>query len=372
MFKRFLMFTCALALVIFMACSEESTGNKADNSDIPPDPSNITVPTPVLNNLIPAATFARTGGNPGRIRVNLLGLVNPITLQPIDLFADYNESEYNFYLEEDGILKGLKLTKVSTSTVLTADIVFTVDNSGSMDEEADSVANSIIEFADFLSSSGLNVRFACIGYSVSGYVNGGVNFTTKTALQQFLNRPYYDTGTYRTMGFFGADSADLEMAASGYASEVYDENGVVAVLFADSLLSWRPGAQRVFINFTDESTQPNGYYQWSTENMCNKILGRATVHTVFSEDTTYYSGYWQDLYDERPWAMSQCTGGTVKFTDGYATGLNLADLPVAGALSNSYLVEFITASATGTHTVVLTVKTTTADGRIEYINITYN
>ncbi len=148
------------------------------------------------------------------------------------------------------------------------------------------------------------------------------------------------------------------------------------VWFADSLYSWRAGAQRVFINFTDESTQPDGYYNWSTEYMCNEILGRATIHTVFSNDTTTYdgeSGYgWQDLIDERPWAFSECTGGTIKFVDEYATGLNLADLPVAGALSNSYLVEYVTAGSNAVHTVVITIKDSGVDGKIEYANITYN
>jgi hypothetical protein len=371
MFKKFLLYTCSLALVTFLACSKNSSSSKADNSDIPPDPSNITTPAPVYNNLIPAATFGKTSGNASRIKVNLLGLVNPNTQQPITLSADYSGSGYNFYLEEDDILQGVKLTKVSTSTVLTADIVFTVDNSGSMDQEADSVANSILEFANFLTSKGLNVRFACVGYW--GEVTGAINFTDKTKLSHYLSdRPGYDYGTYRTEGFAGPDSAQLEETAYTYASGVYDENGAVAILFADSLFSWRAGAQRVFINFTDEPTQPGGYYQWSTENLCNKILGRATVHTVFSEDTTYYSGDWQDLYNERPWAMSECTGGTVKFVDEYATGLNLADLPVAGALSNSYLVEYVSSNPNGVHTVVITVKVTGADGQIEYLNITYN
>jgi len=49
----------------------------------------------------------------------------------------------------------------------------------------------------------------------------------------------------------------------------------------------------------------------------------------------------------------------------------LATLPVAGALSNSYKVEFISANPTGTHTVVITIKVTGADGRIEYIDLLY-
>ena len=372
MLKRILLFTFSLALLTFLACNKDSTGSKADNSDIPADPTNITIPAIVYNNLIPAATFGKTSGNASRIRVNLLGLVDPNTLLPITLAADYSGGTYNFYLEEDGVLKGVKLTKVSTSTVLTADIAFIVDNSGSMDQEADSVANSILEFANYLTSKGLNVRFACVGSW--GQVNGAINFTDKNKLSKYLSgRSGYDYGTYRTVGFSGPDSAQLEQAAYDYAyNEVYDENGVVSILYADSLFSWRAGAQRVFINFTDEPTQPNGYMKWSTEYMCEKILGRATVHTVFSEDTTYYSGYWQDLYNEQPWLMSQCTGGTVKFVDAYATGLNLVDLPVAGALSNSYLVEYLTTSPGGAHSVVITIKTTGADGQIEYLNITYN
>jgi len=369
MFKRFVLYVFTFTLVTIFACTKDSSGPKVNNDDIPPDPSNITVPTTSYDNLIPAATFGKTSGNPSRIRVNLLGLVNPNTLLPLVLNGDYAGGGYNFYLEEDGIIKGVKLTKVSTSTVLTADIVFTVDNSGSMDQEADSVANSILEFADYLSGKGLNVRFACVGYW--GEVTGAINFTDKNKLSNYLNnRTGYDYGTYRTEGFSGADSAQLEESAYTFASNIYNENGVVAVLFADSLFSWRAGAQRVFINFTDEPTQPDGYYDWSTAYLCEKILGRATVHTVFSEDTTYYS--WQDLYDERPWAMSQCTGGTVKFVDEYATGLNLVDLPVAGALSNSYLVEYVTTGSNATHTVVITVKVTGADGKIEYANINYN
>jgi hypothetical protein len=127
----------------------------------------------------------------------------------------------------------------------------------------------------------------------------------------------------------------------------------------------------VFINFTDEPTQPGGYYEWSTAAMCEKILGEATVHTVFSDDTTWYAGYWEDLENERPWEMSTCTGGTYKFVSSDASDLNLLDLPVTGALSNSYLVEYVTSASSGTHTVVITVSTSTADGKIEYIDISY-
>jgi hypothetical protein len=359
-----------LIAFIFGSCSNSSEP-QSTAGDIPKDPEGITVPDLVKNNLVPAATFTKSSESASRIKVNLLGLVDPTTLEPIDLYADYNDGLHNFYLEEDGIVKGVKLTKVSSSTQLKADIVFVVDNSGSMDEEADSVAARIVDFATFLSQQGLDAQFGCVGYD--GWVNGGLNLSDHNTLETFLNDRYWASygGTYRTYGFYGPDSANLEEIAYSHFAEVWGENGVVGVFFADSLFNWRPGAQKVFINFTDEPTQPGGYYEWSTAAMCDKILGEATVHTVFSEDTTYYQGSWEDLISERPWDMSHCTGGTVKFINSDASDLNLLDLPVTGALSNSYLVEYVTASSSGSHTVVITVSTSTADGQIEYIDKSY-
>jgi len=366
MLQKFLFYLMTSLMVLIVACNN-STEPSANNADIPPDPSDIVAPVTQINNLVPSATFATASGNPSRIKVNLLGLVNPNTQTPINLSADYSGGIHNFYLQEDGVVKGVKLTKVSSSTVLKADVVFTVDNSGSMSEEADSIAARIVDFAQFLASSGLDVRFGCIGYD--GQVNGALNITSHQILAQYLNRGYYYTGTYRTYGFSGPDSANLEETAWTYASEIWGENGVVGVFFADTMFSWRAGAQRVFVNFTDEPTQPGGYQFWSTENLCDRMLGKGTVHTVFSEDSSYY--YWQDLYDERPWLMSECTGGTVKFVSSNATDLNLLDLPVTGALSNSYLVEYLTSGSSSIHDVIITVKDVGADGKIIYQEISY-
>ena len=370
MVKQIFVLLLSLTLIaVFGSCS--STSEPApNNSDIPSDPVDVDVPALDHDNLVPSATFTKTSGNESRIKVNLLGLVDPTTLVPIDLYADYNDGFYNFYLEEDGVVKGVKLTKVSSSTKLKADIVFTVDNSGSMDEEADSIAARIVEFANFLAQKGLDAQFGCVGYY--GEVNGGLNLNDHQILETYLNeRTDYNVGTNRTIGFYGSDSANLDQTANEQYSGIDRENGVVGILFANFMYNWRPGAQKVFINFTDENTQPEGLYAWSTAALCEKLLGMATVHTVFSGDSSEYSGDWENLWSERPWDMSKCTGGTVKFVSNDASDLNLIDLPVTGALSNSYLVEYVTSSASGTHTVVITVSTSTADGRIEYTDMSY-
>jgi len=346
---------------VFFSC--DTTDNPEDkNTDIPADPTGVTVPAPTKNNVLPAASFSNSGS---RIKLNLLGLIDPTTNQPLALsYNASNPQASNIFVEEDGVVQGLKVTKVSTGNVLTADIVFCVDNSGSMGDEADSVAASIIAFANFLQASGLDVKFAVVGFD--SYPNGGINFTTAQNLSAYLNR---ETGTYRTYYFAGADSAALTTRAYnfGYAG---GENGVIAALFADSVYSWRAGAQRVFINFTDEPTQNYDGIHWTNAQACSLLTGKATVHTVFSGDTTYYNSTYWNQYDEEPAALSRCLGGTIKYIPEDATGLNLKDLPVAGALANSYLVEYVTAKNGVAHTVKVTVYTSTADG-VQTFNVTY-
>ncbi len=362
--KKFFLFLVMITFVFVTGCKKDSNPvDSNNNSDIPSDPQNVSVPATAINNIQPTANFSKSATSTNRIMMNLTGIINPVTNQPIELTA-----QSNLFVTEDGTVKGLKVSKVGGNTILKADVVFTVDNSGSMGEEADSIAGSIIRFSQVLQNSGLDVQFAVVGYQY-GDVNGGINFTNAQSIGTFLNRDY---GTYRTEGFSGVDSAALESKAYTFGSGLYDENGVLAVFFADSNYSWRSDAQRVFINFTDEPTQPNGMFEWSTENMCNMISGKATIHTVWSGDAdTANAYYWQKLYDERPWDMSKCTGGTFVQINYDGTGLDLSKLPVTGALSNSYLVEFLSQDASTTHTVEITVKESNADGKKTYSNITY-
>jgi len=352
-----------LIVILFAGCKKDENPVNP-GTDIPADPTNVTVPLTTINNITPTAVFAKATSNASRIQMNLTGLVNPVTNQPITLSA-----QQNIYVTEDGKVKGLLVTKVGSGTTLKADIVFTIDVSGSMGEEADSVAASIIKFAQKLQSSGLDVQFGCVGYY--GDVEGAINFTNAQKLETFLNRSY---GTYRAEGFSGPDSAALQNNASTFHGNhgTSDENGVVGILFANKHFSWRQGAQKIFVNFTDESTQPTNIAQWATQEICSKLGGAATVHTVWSGDAdTANAYYWTPLQDERPWDMSKCTGGTVVLVPYDATGLDLSKLPVTGALSNSYLVEFMTSNSNGSHTVEITVKETNADGKRVYQNITY-
>lgn len=334
------------------------------NTDIPTDPGG-TAPTPVINNIRPSAQFTKVTGNENRIQINLLGIIDPVTNQAINFVANQNT-----FVTEDGILQGIKVTKVSGGgTTLRADICFVVDNSGSMGEEADSVARKIIAFSSFLQASGLDVRVSVVGhgYNSDSKVYGARNFTDATTLSGYLNRR---TGLERTVGFSGSDSAQLQSAANLFGNQSQgDENSIIGIKFADSLFTWRSGANRVYVIFTDEPTQPGGNSFWATQDFLSKwSVAKGTIHTVYSSDTTRT---WVPLQNERPWDLSKGTGGTTKFIPATAVGLDLTTLPVTGALVNSYLIEFVTSNPTGVHTVVITVKTTTADGKAEFIGIRY-
>lgn len=359
---RMLVLLVLLTSTVFYACQEDNPADgDGTNSDIPADPGG-SAPTPTINNVRPAATFEKTPGNASRIRLSLLGIINPATGLPIEFSGNQN-----LFVTEDNNLKGIKLTRVSTSNALGADVVFAVDNSGSMFEEADSIAAKIIQFANALQASGLNLRVGCVGYN--GPVTGALDLTAPESLRVYLNRA---TGTSRTTGFGGANAQALQQAAQGQNAGVLGENGIVAIRFADSLYSWRQGAQRIYINFTDEPTQPGGKVWYSTDGfLASWNNQRGTIHTVWSGGDTTNFGTETPLSREKPWRLSFGTGGTLKVIRSDARDLDLTNLPVTVALQNSWLVEFLTANPNVPHNVKITVKTNAADGETRYENISY-
>lgn len=362
--KKVLMLLLLLTSVAFYACKEEDNPTNNDdgpNSDIPADPSG-SAPAPTINNVRPAATFAKTAGNESRIRISLLGIINPTTGQPIEFAGNQN-----LYVTEDNTLKGIKLTRVSAGNSLGVDIVFTVDNSGSMFEEADSIAAKIIAFANTLQASGLNVRVGSVGYD--GPVTGALDLTAPESLRVYLNRA---TGTSRTRGFGGPNAQALQQAAQGQNAGVFGENAIVAIRYADSLFAWRQGTQRVYVNFTDEPTQPGGKVWYSTDGfLASWNNQRGTIHTVWSGGDTTNFGTEVALSREKPWRLSFGTGGTLKVIRSDARDLDLTTLPVTVALQNSWLVEFRSANPNVPHTLKITVKTNSADGETRYENVSY-
>lgn len=183
------------------------TVDDATNADIPPDAS-VDVPTPTINNVSPKAQFSQVAGNPGRIQVNFLGLIDPTTGATINLVAN----ETIFIADGDSRdQKGLKITQGSGNS-LPVDIVFVIDNSGSMGEEADKVAEKIKDFAAKLVASGVDAKFAVVGFN--GGITGALDFTDVAGIETYLNR---DKGTMRTGGFEGPNADTLKDKAGTFS-----------------------------------------------------------------------------------------------------------------------------------------------------------
>lgn len=359
---------------IFGVEDNPSSSTPATTPTVPGIPSDDSAtPNPTLS-LDPNTTIPNPGSEvvtqSGQtvIKFNLTGIVDPTEVGGWLKLYGTGSSIQNVWMEIDGNAKGIAvINTIDESTVTSAvDLVFLVDNSGSMGQEADAVANGIDAWAQKLSNT-LDMRFGCVGYD--GRLTGALNITTADELSNFLAQGY---GTSRTYHFGGADAEDLQTAASSYHNN-WNECGVAALRYATDLFNFRTGANRVFVNFTDEPNQPNNQEKWSVE-WVNPVNGNwkpamGTIHTVFSDE--YDAAYsetdsrWTPLIDECPWLLSTYTGGTKKFAPSSFSGVTLDDLPITGALMNSYVISVtnVTSLFDGQeHTVKITILN--ADGSI--------
>ena len=303
-----------------------------------PNPE-ITTPTTTIPNV--NYTFEYEGDD-AILRLDMTGVQDPNSEDGwLNLVGTGGNgaNKQNIWVSLDGKPKGIAVYNNSENEgdhVLLTDVVFLVDNSGSMSEEANAIARDIVNWANTSASSNLDVRFGCVGYD--GTLSGALDLTDVSALSTYLNR---STGTSRTRGFFGANASSLQSAASQYSTG-YSECGVAALRFADEhFTAFRNGASRIYVNFTDEPNQPTGNANWSVNYVNNQNqwnAAKGTIHTVYSDANTNYTE--RVNYEEYPWRLSEYTGGTKLFTSSSFTGVTLNDLPVTGAMQNSYIIRF--------------------------------
>lgn len=280
-------------------------------------------------------------------------------------------SNQNVWVEVDDVPKGITVvnTEDETGTTVKTDIVFAVDNSGSMSQEADAIARDIISWSEELLNSGLDAKFGVVGYE--GPITGAMNLTDATSLSTYLNGN--GTGTSRTYHFGGSDAETLQTSASSYTVGGWYECGAAAIQYADANFAFRANANRVYVNFTDEPNQPNGKSRFSVkffESQTNWPASKGTVHTVYSA-SRFETNTWNQ--NEQPWLISDYTGGTYLFATSSFTGITLSSLPVTGAMQHSYVIKFTNIDELldgNAHKVHITVKSedgSTAADKIFYV-----
>lgn len=299
----------------------------------------ITVPSPIFKE-------ETTNGNIIRMEFNgiqIPGTTGSSVSDFLQLFGTGNVNQ-NIWIEVDGNAVGFMVQNGSDLGVYDkaeADIIFLVDNSGSMGDEADKLAEQIISWSSTISQT-MDAQFGCVGYN--GLITGAIDITDQTTLSSYLDE---SSGVYRTQHFGGVNSSTLSTNASTLNSSASFQSQVecdpAALHFADENFNFRSTANRIYINMTDEySSSPTADYSVETVNpnhsTYNWSASQGVIHTVWSGGS-YYSSTSTYYSSEQPWLMSDYTGGTSKLdADADFGNVNLDELPVTGAILYSYVV----------------------------------
>ena len=374
-------------LVLVLAATGEEISIPFDNNAAIGIPDSQAGTTPTIqgepNLTIPQPAFYVDENNEDILNMSLTGIQIPETGEWMELFGT-GDNRQNIWVEVDGKPKAITVTNSKTVQARTrgamsriaplsrakADVVFLVDNSGSMSEEANTVAQEIIDWSTTLSQT-MDVQFGCVGID-HNYVNGAIDITTVEALHDYLNnRSGHTYGISRTTGYV---DANLETKAAAY-NNAGGECGGIMLHFADENFTFRSGANRIYVHFTDEPNQPNNHVEWSVESVntaspdYNWGATRGTIHTVFSDLYNYRPDTynWTPLRYEDPRLFATYTGGTTIDTDASFSGVSLEDLPVTGAITNSYIIKLniTTDMLTGKHTVTIVILSTDGNYRAE-------
>ena len=374
-------------LVLVLAATGDKISIPFDNNAAIGIPDSQAGTTPTIqgepNLTIPQPAFYVDENNEDILNMSLTGIQIPETGEWMELFGT-GDNRQNIWVEVDGKPKAITVTNSKTVQARTrgamsriaplsrakADVVFLVDNSFSMSEEANTVAQEIIDWSTTLSQT-MDVQFGCVGID-HNFVNGAIDITTVEALHDYLNnRSGHTYGIYRTTGYV---DANLETKAAAY-NNAGGECGGIMLHFADENFTFRSGANRIYVHFTDEPNQPNNHVEWSVESVntaspdYNWGATRGTIHTVFSDLYNYRPDTynWTPLRYEDPRLFATYTGGTTIDTDASFSGVSLEDLPVTGAITNSYIIKLniTTDMLTGKHTVTIVILSTDGNYRAE-------
>lgn len=293
-----------------------------------------------------------TDGDNAILKITMTGVQDPSTLEWLRLIGTA-QSGQNVWVSVDGKPKGISVynnADKDADNKMTVDMVFVVDNSGSMSEEANGIAHDITEWTRKLNASNLDIRFGCIGYGghvgaqysylVKEYgVTGALDLTTDEELNEYLNGRG-KTGVMRTFGYYGKYADVLSTVASSKYDQAGGECGMQALRMADENFHFRSEANRIYVNFTDDANYPATDKNISIKhNIENGLwtVDKGTVHSVISNDTTRIKNI---SIGEAPWLLSKYTGGTIIVAPSSFSGVTLESLPVTGAMQNSYIIKF--------------------------------
>lgn len=331
-------FAVLAVLALFLTgCKSDSPSGPAaaSNTDIPADPgTSPPPPAPTTGDYVPSslAITPPAAGNPARVRLTVGGVVA----------AGVSFSTSNVTVVEDTVVKGIKLTQ-GAGAGLKADIVFVIDNTGSMSSGIESVKNSILTFVSALRSSGQDVQVGAVAYNDDFDSDGDSVYkvsSSDTSWQAAVYGYRPLTSNLDSTGTLFQFIATLPATGGGDSPELCFS----AMDFVRSTFAWRPGAQRIYIVITDiTSWGASGpsykgigpTYPWTDVTLGDQLKSEgAVVHCVSPDLDTFLS---TGEYNVKP--LATITGGT--WTEYTYAGFDLTTLPILNVTTSSVLVEFL-------------------------------
>ncbi len=185
----------------------------------------------------------------------------------------------NFEVYENGTLQtdnfNVKLPGQSGNSRL-ADIIFIMDNSGSMGDEQQEVSNNVLNFVNSLFNSGINYALGLCRYG------SGTN----------LGHPIVENNSLLTSDpeYFKNNLWTLNKIDGG------KEPGYYAIKYSASAFAFRPGSQKIFIIIIDENPDQGGATLDEFVSLCldNKInlfvLTNSSLYSKFTPITNVTNG----------------------------------------------------------------------------------
>lgn len=327
-------------VALFLAsCSRAPT----DTNDPYADPG-TTPPATITDPTVHPAMSLSTPDSDDLVTINVAGMVARdstalSTAQLRDMFT----------VVEDGVVKGITVDEIGDGTRAGADIAFVFDTTGSMAAQINGVKESIIEFANYLDVSGLDVQLGSItfgdafdtvvadssssGVSLSGSVPPSFDRSERPSLQ-------LTTDVTAFQAFI-----EEQRAVGGNQTP---ENALGALAYAHEAMNWRAGAQCILVVITDAVAWSNvspgdgipADSMWTPPAAADTLAdlrGDCVVHVISPVFSTIPEAH----HDMASFTGVDGTGGVFVERDRYETDpLDLTALPIGDVLASGYVVRY--------------------------------
>ena len=294
--------------------------------------------------LIPAV--AQDISDPAHFTITLSAVLNPETGEPVR-----GLTKKDFSVSVGGMIEPVTSVTPIIGAESYTDIVFIMDITGSMAGEIRGVAQSVTEFADFLESTGQDVRL--------GTVTFGDKVETTFALTDNVASFKSFFSNLEDNMVYGCDTPENPLDAMAYAINNFD---------------FRSQAQKIFILITDANMHRQGdlsglridddytggslkqheqcdayfpYYETyyphmiidkgatfnhTTDDIVAMVRNKYVVHVV---SNTYY--YYSDINTD-PATLARQSGGTSLALNGGT--VDLTTLPIKEIISSGYIINY--------------------------------